>query len=223
MEYLKLIGILIVIIGFALKFDSILIIMAASIVTALVGGLGLEGFLEVFGKTFVANRTMAIFILVLLVTGTLERNGLKEAAANLIGKFKVATPGIIISIYGAIRGFFGAFNVGIGGLAGFIRPVLLPMATGSIENKGHKVNEEHLDQIKGMSAGVENITWFFFQVLFLNGSGNLLVQTTLESLGYNVELIDLVKVEIPIAIIALSVTVIYYILKDNKAIERYYK
>ena len=39
MEYLKLIGILIVIVGFALKLDSILIIVAAAIVTALVGGL----------------------------------------------------------------------------------------------------------------------------------------------------------------------------------------
>ena len=35
MEYLKLIGILIVIVGFALKLDSILIIVSAAIVTAL--------------------------------------------------------------------------------------------------------------------------------------------------------------------------------------------
>ena len=39
MEYLKLIGILIVIVGFALKLDSILIIVSAAIVTALVGAL----------------------------------------------------------------------------------------------------------------------------------------------------------------------------------------
>ena len=40
MELLKLLGIVIVIAGFALKLDSILVILVAAVVTALVGGLG---------------------------------------------------------------------------------------------------------------------------------------------------------------------------------------
>ena len=93
----------------------------------------------------------------MLVTGTLERNGLREAAANLIGKVKGATPGKILGVYTLIRGFFGAFNVGIGGIAGFVRPVLMPMATASIENKGLVPDEKHIEDVKGMAAGVENI------------------------------------------------------------------
>ena len=73
MEYLKLIGIVIVIVGFALKLDSILIIFLAAVSTALVGGLGVGGLLENLGSNFVSNRSMAIFIIILLVTGTLER------------------------------------------------------------------------------------------------------------------------------------------------------
>ena len=92
MELLKLLGIVIVIAGFALKLDSILVILVAAVVTALVGGLGPVTLLETLGSTFVANRSMAIFIIVMLVTGTLERNGLREAAAALIGKFKGAPP-----------------------------------------------------------------------------------------------------------------------------------
>ena len=88
MELLKLLGIVIVIVGFALKLDSILVILAAAVVTAIVGGLGPVTLLETLGSTFVANRSMAIFIIIMLVTGTLERNGLREAAAALIGKFK---------------------------------------------------------------------------------------------------------------------------------------
>ena len=91
MELLKLLGIVIVIAGFALKLDSILVILVAAVVTALVGGLGPVTLLETLGSTFVANRSMAIFIIVMLVTGTLERNGLREAAAALIGKFKGAS------------------------------------------------------------------------------------------------------------------------------------
>ena len=100
MELLKLLGIVIVIAGFALKLDSILVILVAAVVTALVGGLGPVTLLETLGSTFVANRSMAIFIIVMLVTGTLERNGLREAAAALIGKFKGATSGLVIGIYG---------------------------------------------------------------------------------------------------------------------------
>lgn len=222
MEYLKLLGILIVIIGFALKLDSILIIVAAMVVTAFVGGLGPVGMLETLGKSFVANRAMSIFILIMLVTGTLERNGLKEAAANLISKSKGATAGKLIGIYGIMRGFFGAFNVGFGGVAGFVRPVIMPMAIGAAEKDTGTANEEHIEKIKGMASGMENIAWFFCQVLFVGGSGALLVQSTLKDLGYQVELIDLAKVELPVAIFAVLVAIVYYIIKDNKLRKQYY-
>ena len=223
MEYLKLIGILIVIVGFALKLDSILIIVAAAIVTALVGGLGPIRLFETLETSFVANRSMAIFILVMLVTGTLERNGLKNAAAALIGKVKNASPGVVIGAYGIMRSIFAAFNVSFGGVAGFVRPIIMPMATGAIEAKGETPNEEHVEQLKSMASGMENIAWFFCQVLFIGGAGGLLVQSTLEPLGYKVELVDLAKVEIPVSIVAAVVGIVYYILKDRALRKKYYK
>lgn len=60
---LRLIGVLIVIIGFAFKLDSILIIVIAAIVTALCGGLGAGEFLETLGSSFVANRSTNTFII----------------------------------------------------------------------------------------------------------------------------------------------------------------
>nr|WP_317283260.1 DUF969 family protein [uncultured Sellimonas sp.] len=222
MELIKLIGVLIVILGFALKLDSILIIFLAAVSTALVGGLGVDGLLEQLGTNFVANRSMAIFIMILLITGVLERNGLREAAADLMHKVKSATAGKLVCAYGILRGFFGAFNVGFGGVAGFVRPVLLPMAEGAVKNHGHEPNEEHMEEVKGMASGMENITWFFFQVLFVGGSGGILVQTTLASLGYKVELVELAIAEIPIAIIALVVASVVFLRKDKKLMNKYY-
>lgn len=122
-----------------------------------------------------------------------------------------------------MRGFFGAFNVGFGGgVAGFVRPVLIPMAEGAIKNAGHEPKEEHMEEVKGMAAAMENITWFFFQVLFVGGSGGILVQTTLASLGYEVELIDLAAKEIPIALISLLVVCTYMMLKEKKQMKKYY-
>lgn len=216
MELLKLLGILIVVIGFVLKLDSILIIMIAAIVTALVAGMDPVTFLETLGSSFVANRSMCVFVMVMVVTGTLERNGLKQAAANLMMKFKNASAGVVLAIYGVFRLVFAAFNVIFGGVAGFVRPIVLPMATAAAKKNGKKISEKHEENLKGMASGMENIAWFFGQVLFVGTSGMILVQSTLADLGYNVELVDLMKVQIPVAIIAVAVAIVYYYLKDKQ-------
>lgn len=213
---IKLIGVAIVILGFALKLDNIAIILAAGFVTGLVGGMDFVKILETIGNSFVANRGMAIFVIIMLVTGTLERNGLREMAAKLIGKIKNASAGMVIAAYGVLRLVLAAFNVSLGGTAGFVRPVVMPMATGAIEAKHGTVNEDHLEEVKGMSAGMENTTWFYGQVLFIGGSGALLVQSTLKGLGYETNLVDLAKVEIPVAIFALLVAGTLYFLKDRR-------
>ncbi|NLH63262.1 MAG: DUF969 domain-containing protein [Erysipelotrichaceae bacterium] len=221
MEYLKLLGILVVIVGFALKIDNILIIVIASIVTAIVGGIGPVALLQTVGSTFVANRSMLIFVVVMLATGTLERNGLKQASAALISKIKGATPGAIVNAYGVLRAFFGAFNVGLGGVAGFVRPVVIPMCEGAITSKGLTPDPEHMESVKGMAAGIENITWFFSQVLVVGGSGALLVQGTLADLGYTSDLVQLAGYEVPVCIAAVVVTLVYYTLLDRHDMKKY--
>lgn len=222
MELLKLLGIVIVVVGFAMKLDSILIIMVAAVVTAVVAGMDPVSFLETMGSSFVSNRNMCVFIMTFVITGTLERNGLKQAAAALISKFKGATAGIVLAAYGVFRVVFGAFNVGFGGVAGFVRPVIMPMAQAAVESDGQPIAEEQLEQIKGMAAGMENITWFFGQVLFVGGSGALLVQSTLEPLGYTVDLLDLALVEIPVAIIATIAAIVYYNIVDRGLTKKFH-
>lgn len=220
MELLKLLGIVIVIVGFVMKMDSILIIMAAAVVTALVSGIDLVTLLETLGSSFVSNRSMCTFVIVFLVTGTLERNGLKQAASDLMTKFKNATAGVVIGIYGVFRLFFAAFNISFGGAAGFIRPIVMPMASAAVERDGKPIDPDHLEQLKGMAAGMDNVAWFFGQVLFVGTSGMLLVQSTLADLGYPVELLDLMMVQIPVAITAVAVAIIYYYLKDRQLMKR---
>lgn len=220
MELLKLLGIVIVIVGFVMKMDSILIIMAAAVVTALVSCIDLVTLLETLGSSFVSNRSMCTFVIVFLVTGTLERNGLKQAASDLMTKFKNATAGVVIGIYGVFRLFFAAFNISFGGAAGFIRPIVMPMASAAVERDGKPIDPDHLEQLKGMAAGMDNVAWFFGQVLFVGTSGMLLVQSTLADLGYQVELLDLMMVQIPVAITAVAVAIVYYYLKDRQLMKR---
>ncbi|MEI3147000.1 MAG: DUF969 family protein [Merdibacter sp.] len=110
----------------------------------------------------------------------------------------------MIGIYGVFRLFFAAFNISFGGAAGFIRPIVMPMASAAVERDGKPIDPDHLEQLKGMSAGMDNVAWFFGQVLFVGTSGMLLVQSTLADLGYEVELMDLMMVQIPVALCAVG-------------------
>lgn len=218
---IKLIGVLIIVVGFALKLESIGIVMVAGIVTGLVGGMSIGEILRTLGGTFVANRYMSIFLMLLPVVAILERNGLKETAAKAISKIKNASPGKVILSYGYVRTILAAFNVSFGGVAGFVRPVVYPMAEGAVENTGNDLEEKDADEIKAMAGAIENVTWFFGQVLFIAGSGILLVKGTLEPLGYEVDPLSCVKAEIPVAILALVITTIYFNILDKRMMKKY--
>lgn len=220
-DYLPLIGILIVIVGFALKWNSIAIVVIAMVVTGLLGRMTPMAILNTIGTSFLSNRSMATFLIILPVVGLLERNGLKETAAKLIQKIKQATPGAVITAYGVLRALLASFNVGLGGVAGFVRPVVYPMAVGSVENKGSKISEEDDEAIKGMASSAENVTWFFGQVLFAGGSGYLLVKGALEPAGYPTDAAKAVAAELPVLICACIVAFVYYNIVSAKMMKKY--
>ncbi len=220
---IKLIGIAIVIVGFALKFNPIAIVMAAGFATAMVGGMDITAFLETLGTTFVTNRYMALYMLTIPVIGYIERNGLKLTAAKAVRKLKSATPVKVIMAYGVVRSFFAAFNISFGGVAGFVRPIITPMAVGSVEKDGETIEEKDLEDIKGMGAAMENIAWFFGQVLFLAGAGLLLVKGTLDPMGYEVDPVTAVKTQIPVLIVGIVVAGIYFTFIERRMLKKYKK
>ena len=61
MEWIKLIGIVIIVIGFIYKLDTIATVVLASLVTALVSGVSLVEFLEILGREFSNQRVLTIF------------------------------------------------------------------------------------------------------------------------------------------------------------------
>lgn len=218
---IKLIGVLIVIVGFALRANPIGIVLIAGIVTGLVGHMSIVSILETLGKTFIANRNMSLFLILLPIISVLEKNGLKEVATKFISKVKQATPGRVVLSYGIFRSILAAFNISLGGVVGFVRPVIQPMAEGSIESKTGKIDEEDIEDIKGMGSAMENIAWFYGQVLFLGGAGLLLVKNTLDPLGYKVDPLQAVQAEIPVIISALIVSAIVFTIRDRKFIKKY--
>ena len=72
MEILKLIGVLIVIIGFVMKFDTLATVVLAGIATGLVSGLNFVEILGILGNAFLGNRLATLFVLTLPVIGIIK-------------------------------------------------------------------------------------------------------------------------------------------------------
>jgi len=213
---LKLIGVLIILIGFIRKYDTIAVVLVAGITTGLVGGLGFTEILGIIGSSFIKTRYMSIFLLTLPVIGILERNGLRERAAFLINKMKSATAGKVMSTYTIIRMGAAALSLRLGGHVQFIRPLVNPMATGATENQYGHLNEDAEETIKGYAAASENYGNFFGQNVFIASGGVLLVVGTLEELGITVTPLEVSRAAIPVAFVALIFAIIQNRFVDKK-------
>ncbi|MDD7463970.1 MAG: DUF969 domain-containing protein [Anaerococcus sp.] len=216
MEYLKLIGILIIVLGFMFKANTMFIVVLAGFVTALVSGMSIMDFLTILGDSFVENRIVTLFIITLPVIGLSEKNGLKQRAVDLINSRKNLTTGKFLSIYLFIKEIAGFFSIKLGGHAEMVRPIIEPMAQASFEANEGEVKEEVKDKIKARSAAMENFGNFFAQNTFMGAGGVLLIAGTLDSLGYPASNIDIAKFSLPVAIIVFILVVIKNVMDDKK-------
>ena len=214
MELLKLAGILVVVIGFLLKLDTMATVVVAGLVTGLVAGMSPMEILETLGGAFVSNRTATLFVLTLAVIGLCERNGLKDKAVDLIRMMKSATTGRVLALWQIIRTLASAFSLRIGGHPQFIRPLINPMAQGAAVAQFGKITEEDEDKIKGMAAAAENYGNFFAQNCFMGSSGTLLIVSALNEQGYMVDAMQVAGKSVPIAVISVVVGVVYALLFD---------
>ncbi|MGY4105207.1 DUF969 domain-containing protein [Ignavigranum ruoffiae] len=221
MELIKLIGVLIVVLGFIFKVDTIATVVVAGVVTGLVANQTPMEILEILGKAFVDNRFATLFVLTIPAVALLERYGLKEKAVDFISRFKNATTGSILSLYLVIRSLSAAFSMRIGGHATFIRPLISPMAQAATQARYGEVPEDIIDDIKGQSGAVENYGNFYAQNVFMGAAGTLLIVSTLNEQGFKeVNAQNIAEWSIPIAVIAVFVGGFFFWLHDQKIKQR---
>lgn len=221
MEVLKLVGILVVVAGFILKFDTMATVVAAGLVTGLVAGMSPMEILTTLGDAFLSNRTATLFVLTLAAIGLCERNGLKDKAVDLVRMMKSATTGRVLALWQVIRTMASAFSLRIGGHPQFIRPLINPMAQGAAVARFGKIAPEDEDKIKGLAAATENYGNFFAQNCFMGSSGTLLIVSTLNEQGYQVDALQIAGQAVPISVISVVVGVLWGLLFDVAMKRRY--
>jgi len=213
---MTLIGILIVIVGFALRFNPLLVVVLAGIVTGLAGHLSMEKILTIFGEAFIKNRYLPLFLLTLPVIGLLERNGLKEQALTLISKIKAATTGRLLILYLFIREVAASIGLtALGGHAQLVRPMIAPMAEAAAENKYGPLPEDTRNKIKAFSASADNVGLFFGEDIFIAFGAILLMKGFFEQNGIILEPLQIAVWGIPTAIAAFIIHSVRLYLLDR--------
>jgi uncharacterized membrane protein len=225
---MTLLGIAVLVLGFVLRANPLLIVLAAALVTGLaaawapgVDAAGLlhaaTGTLASFGKAFNANRYVSVVWLVLAAIGMLERLGLQERARVWISGVKAATVGRLLLVYFVLRQATAAVGLtSLGGHAQMVRPLIAPMAEGAAETHFGPLPDRVRFRIRAHCAAVDNIALFFGEDIFVAIASILLIKGFLEQGGIVVEPFALSKWAIPTAFAALFIHGLRLALLDRR-------
>jgi len=202
-QYFVLAGILIVVAGFALRLNPMLVVTVAALATGAIAGKGAIELISLLGKAFNDNRAIAIVWIVLPVIGLLERHGLKERAAATIRRMTAATAGRLLVLYLLFRQVTAA--LGLNSIAGHpqtVRPLVAPMALAAAEQQHGGIEDESAEEVKAYAAATDNVGNFFGEDIFIAIGSIVLIQSTLATYGYDLAPLDLAIWAIPTAFAA---------------------
>src|SRR5687767_10211653 len=216
-NYWVLLGILIVVAGFALRLNPMLVVATAAIATGLIAGMDPVEVVSTFGKAFNDNRIIAIVWIVLPVIGLLERFGLQQRAAAVIRSLRNATAGRLLILYLLYRQITAA--IGLHSTAGHpqtVRPLVAPMALAAAEKQHGELDEDTSETVKAYSAATDNVGLFFGEDIFFAIGSIVLIQQVLATYGYDLAPLELALWAIPTAIAAFVIHATRLMLFDRQ-------
>ena len=184
-----LIGVAVIVAGFVLRFNPMIVVIAAAVVTAFAAGFDLAATLAAIGTGFLKTRNLTLAILLpLAAIGLLERHGLRQHAQAWIQRFRKATAGQLLILYLGARELMAALGLtALGGHAQMVRPLLAPMVEGAAEAKHGKLPDRLRYKLRAMAAATDNVGLFFGEDIFVAFGAIVLITTFLHGAGIDVE------------------------------------
>lgn len=202
MNYWVLSGIAVMIAGFTLRLNALVVVVLAALATGLAAGLELVAIVSAFGKAFNDTRYVSVVWIVLPVIGLMERHGLQERARALIEGLKGATLPRLLTGYLLLRQVTSALGLtSIAGHAQTVRPRLAPMAEAAARPK----DDAEAERIKAMAAGTDNVGLFFGEDIFIAIGSILLMKGFMEQNGIILQPLELSVWAIPTAFAAFAI------------------
>src|SRR5580698_11461991 len=213
-----LIGVAVIIIGFVLRFNPMLIVAAAAIITGASAHFPVDRIFAAIGTGFLKTRNIPLIILLpLAVIGLLERHGLRERAQTWIASIKAATAGRLLIVYLLVRELTAAVGLtGLGGHPQMVRPLIAPMAEGAAESRYGKLSDAVRYRLRAYAAATDNVGLFFGEDIFVAFGAIVLMVTFLKELGIVVEPLHVAVWGIPTAICAFLIHGFRLMLLDRR-------
>jgi uncharacterized membrane protein len=200
---LSLLGIPVVLIGLMARFNPIVVVTVAALVTGVGGGLSPVLIVSTLGKAFNDARYISVVFLILPVIGLLERAGLQARARTRIARLRSVTVGGLLTSYLAARQLSAALGLlSLGGQAAMVRPLIAPMAEGADEVRHGPADGERRGLIRAHAAAADNIGAFFGEDIFIALGSVLLIQAVLEQNHLSAQPLRVALWAIPTALIA---------------------
>jgi uncharacterized membrane protein len=197
-----LLGVAVVVVGFALRLNPVLVVVVAGIASGVASGMGVGDLLALLGTSFVSNRVLLLFTLTLPVIGLLERHGLRERAQQWIAGFRTLSLARLLVSYLAMRQLLSMFGLyDVAGHAQTVRPLLAPMAEQAAARDA-PLDEATRARMRALAAATDNVGRFFGEDVFLAFAGVLLIQRFFDSQGIHLEPFAISLWALPTAIAA---------------------
>ena len=202
-----LLGVAVIIAGFVLRFNPMIVVIAAAVTTAVIAKYDISGTLAAMGTGFLKTRNLTLALILPLATiGLLERHGLRQHAQAWIQRFRNATTGQLLIVYLAVRELCAAVGLtGLGGHVQMVRPLIAPMAEGAAEARHGTLPDKVRHRLRALAASADNVGLFFGEDIFVAFGAVVLITTFLHGSGIDVEPLHVALWGIPTAAIAFIV------------------
>jgi len=203
MNYWPLLGVAVIVIGFALRFNAVPVVVCAALVSGLLAGMHVPDLLALLGKSFVSSRMLLMFVLTLPAIGLLERAGLREHAQQWMARLRGMTLARLLIGYLLVREVLATLGLmGVAGHAQTVRPLLAPMSEAAAEKILPTLNDDDRDELRAIAAATDNVGRFFGEDVFIALGAVLLIQGFYAQHGIELTPLAIALWALPTAIIA---------------------
>lgn len=203
MNYWPLLGILIVVIGFVVRFNPVAVVVAAGMASGLLAGKSIGELLALLGASFVSNRALLLFAFTLPAIGVLERAGLREHVHAWILRMRGMTLARLLIGYLGLRQLLSMIGLtNVAGPAQTVRPLLAPMSEAAAQKTVGAIDEPTRQRLLALDAATDNVGLFFGEDVFVAIGAVLLIQGFYAQNGIVLEPLRIALWALPTAVAA---------------------
>lgn len=204
MNHWPMLGVAVIVLGFVLRFNAVLVVVVGGVVSGLLAGYDVPHLLALIGDSFVSNRALLLIVLTLPAVGVLERCGLREHARHWIAHMRGLNLTRLLMAYLGLRQILSMLGMtNVAGHPQTVRPMLAPMSEAAFErDKRDPATPEELKRVRALAAATDNIGLFFGEDVFIALGGVLLIQGFYASHGIVLQPLSIALWSLPTAIAA---------------------